>query len=434
MANPSSRWDQVPVYGVYLRIDDQPSPGTVTFALDSRVTRVDGRVIYPDGAQVTVRIGDQTQQNSTIRSAVRAAWRTADAAAAGGSFDGVAWDSWWDDIVVPAAIFTGFPAADDPDIVQHGYQVVVREQLQSGGGKQYGIQPLLAQLDLPVPGINLGLVEVPPGSPSVPAPMYAKGVPGGVAALDADGDVLDADGNKIGSVPGGAVSAEEVRDIVGTALEAGSNVTISVNDAGDTIIISADGAPIDDAGSPAAAKVWSSQKVASVVSSAVSGLAVDVDLVKLSGVQTISGAKTFSIAPAVPNNAFGPEKIAGFAEAAQDAVAALVTGTSGVTVSYDDAANVLTIAGTKAASGITVTPSGALTSTDVQAALEQLVGMLGSGTATDEVSFYYSSGAYPAQPASAPVGVRRRHFYGPTPYAGPTWAGVIDLYDFVDLL
>ena len=28
-------------------------------------------------------------------------------------------------------------------------------------------------------------------------PMYAKGIAGGVAALDADGDVVDAGGNKV---------------------------------------------------------------------------------------------------------------------------------------------------------------------------------------------------------------------------------------------
>ena len=185
MANPSSRWDRVPVYGVYLTADDQPVPGTVSFSFATRVTRVDGRIIYPQGAIRTVTIGSSDQQDSTIRSVVRAAWRAADAAAAGGSFDGTAWDTWWDDIIVPAAIFTSFPALDDPDITQQeGAAVTVKETLLTGSGKQYAIIPLLAQLDSPIPGINLGTIEVPPGSPTVPAPMYAKGVAGGVASLD----------------------------------------------------------------------------------------------------------------------------------------------------------------------------------------------------------------------------------------------------------
>lgn len=201
MANPSNRWDKVPVYGVFHRApDDTPELGTVELTLAHRITRVDGRVIYPAGAKVSAVIGDQAQQNSTVRSAVRAAWRAADEAAAGGGFDGVAWDTWWDDVVVPAAIFTAFPALDDPDIVSDpDNRVMIKEALISASGREYAIQPLLTHLDLPIPGINLGTIEVPPGSPVVPAPVYAKGIPGGVAALDADGDVVDAAGEKVGA-------------------------------------------------------------------------------------------------------------------------------------------------------------------------------------------------------------------------------------------
>ena len=145
---------------------------------------------------------------------MRAAWRAADEASQGAGFNAVAWDTWWDDIVVPAAIFASFPASDDPDIVQQGWSVSVSEGLTSGKGKSYAIQPLLAHLDQPIPGINLGAIEVPPGSATVPAPMYAKGVAGGVAALDADGDVTDATGAKIvgGSGTGGASTAASIAD------------------------------------------------------------------------------------------------------------------------------------------------------------------------------------------------------------------------------
>lgn len=211
MANPTSRWDFVPVWGVYLNpVTNAASGGKVSFALASRITRVDGRVIYPDGASVVVQIGLQAEQDGEIRSIVRAAWRAADEATAGVAWDAVAWDTWWDTIIVPAAVFTRFPAADDPDIVQTDWSVTVREQLTSAGGKQYAIQPLLAHLDLPIPGINLGLIEVPPGAPGVPAPMYAKAVPGGVASLDSAGKVpLEQLPDDIGG-GGGSVSPEEV--------------------------------------------------------------------------------------------------------------------------------------------------------------------------------------------------------------------------------
>ena len=191
-------WDLIPVFGVYLTAPgDLPTGGTVTFKLSQRVTRTDGRVIYPGGAEVKVQIGNPDSQNATVRAAVRSAWRAADQAAEGAGFDGAAWDIWWDTVVLPAAVFTGFPASDDPDITQRGWTVSVTEALTAGQGKQYAIQPLLAHLANPIPGINLGTVEVPPGSPTVPAPVYAKGVAGGVAALDADGDVVDASGVKV---------------------------------------------------------------------------------------------------------------------------------------------------------------------------------------------------------------------------------------------
>lgn len=50
------------------------------------------------------------------------------------------------------------------------------------------------------------------------------------------------------------------------------------------------------------------------------------------------------------------------------------------------------------------------------------------------VDVLYTSGAYPAQAGSAPTGLKVRHFYGPTPYTGPTWSGVLDLYTYTEEL
>ena len=188
--NPSRRWDRVPVYGVYLRADDTPLAGQIDFALPQRVQRVDGRIIYAEGASVSVTIGDMAQQDATARAVVRAAWRAADQAADGAGFNATAWDTWWDTIIVPAAVFASFPAMDDPDIVHNPDQlasVTVTERIPSG--KKYAIRPMIAHLAQPIPGINLGLVDVPPGSPTVPAPIYSKGLPGGVASLDEAGKV-----------------------------------------------------------------------------------------------------------------------------------------------------------------------------------------------------------------------------------------------------
>lgn len=280
MANPSTRWDFVPVFGVYLRLDDSPSAGKITFTMPGRITRVDGRVIYPEGASVTVTIGDTAQQDSAIRSAVRAAWRAADQAAQGAGFDGVAWDTWWDDVVVPAAIFASFPAADDPDIVQQGWSVSVSEGLTSSKGRSYAIQPLLAHLDQPIPGINLGTIEVPPSSPTVPAPMYAKGIAGGVAALDADGDVVDAGGNKVAEAAMEAIAAS-IPDAVADYLTANPP-----SGGGESVVISATppasgwwlefAAPAADATAPAwSATLTTGTPAATSVVVAASALATD---------------------------------------------------------------------------------------------------------------------------------------------------------------
>lgn len=208
MVYPVSKWDLIPVYGVYMTAPgDTPVQGNVQFKLSQRVTRTDGRTIYPDGARVQVTIGNPDDQDATVRAAVRSAWRAADQAAQGEEFDAAEWDIWWDTKVLPAAIFTGFPASDDPDILQRDWTVTVTEALTGANGRSYAIQPLMAHLDTPIPGINLGAVEVPPGSPTVPAPVYAKGIAGGVAALDADGDVVDASGEKVTGGGGGDVAS-----------------------------------------------------------------------------------------------------------------------------------------------------------------------------------------------------------------------------------
>lgn len=209
MVNPTKNWDRIPVFGFYFKGDDvTPSVGSIKFTMTSRVSRVDGRRIYAEGETVTRTIGD-TVSDAAIRDAVRDSWRAADQAVAGASFDSAAWNSWWNTMLT-GAVFASFPASDDPDIVETGYQVMVTESLTSGTGKVYPIQPQLSDLAAAPRGINLGTVAVPPGSPAAPAPIYAKGKPGGVAALDGDGFLLDGAGNRVASGSGGVVSASIV--------------------------------------------------------------------------------------------------------------------------------------------------------------------------------------------------------------------------------
>jgi hypothetical protein len=184
MTNPTSGWDEVPLYIFLFKNPTTPDSGGVRFSVEQRVQRADGRQVFPGGVVYERTIGDHAADTAT-RDAVRASWRAADEAAQGVAFDGAAWDAWWN-IQLSGSVFVRFPASDDPDILQQGYQVTVKEELASGKGKTYVVQPTLAMLSSTPPGLNLGTIEVPPGTPFNPAPIYAKNVAGGVVGLDED--------------------------------------------------------------------------------------------------------------------------------------------------------------------------------------------------------------------------------------------------------
>lgn len=73
------------------------------------------------------------------------------------------------------------------------------------------------------------------------------------AAGATSGQALVFDGTRW--APSTPLDAEQVRDIIGAALVAGSNVTLTVNDAGDTITISASGGGGGGGGAPQVAAV-----------------------------------------------------------------------------------------------------------------------------------------------------------------------------------
>lgn len=152
MTNPTSGLDNVPVFGTYKNFDGTAKAGYVLFTVAERVVRTNGTVIYPQGQTIRANLDSN------------------------GSFS------------------TSFPASDDPDVLPVGWQVHVREVFNDGTGQEFLISTPLASLPT---GINLGLVAVPPDAPTVVGPVYQKGMAGGVAALDADGDVVDASGVKV---------------------------------------------------------------------------------------------------------------------------------------------------------------------------------------------------------------------------------------------
>ncbi|WP_052590799.1 hypothetical protein [Luteipulveratus mongoliensis] len=115
-----------------------------------------------------------------------------------------------DDVIVPAGQFaTGtlnvtagdpsldlaLPANDDPDNSPLGWQITVKVVFVGSVATETYV------IDTPLGGsVNLREVVLPQTLPP-PAPVLLKGEPGGIAELDADGDVLNAAGVKV--LPGG---------------------------------------------------------------------------------------------------------------------------------------------------------------------------------------------------------------------------------------
>lgn len=81
------------------------------------------------------------------------------------------------------------------------------------------------------------------------------------------------------------------------------------------------------------------------------------------------------------------------------------------------------------ATDVTVNAVPNVAGSNLQAVLEGIgnyIGSGGGGGGGETLLVFYSSGAYPSQPTEPPSGVKLRVFYGPTPPAFPTWAGVLD--------
>jgi len=113
-----------------------------------------------------------------------------------------------DDVIIPAGVFAegdlnvtpGVPSLDlavpsnsDPDNSPNGWQPVLEVTFLDAAGEKYVI-------DVPVGGeVNLRTVVLAASIP-VPQNVLIRGVPGGLAELDADGDVVDAAGDKVGGI------------------------------------------------------------------------------------------------------------------------------------------------------------------------------------------------------------------------------------------
>jgi hypothetical protein len=185
MTNPTTGWDQVPIVGTWLNLDNTPKSGKIQFTLTERVNRTDGTAIYPRGGKLIVSLA------STGLGA--------------------------------GSITTSFPASDDPDIMQTGWQIFVEEQLSDGSGQNYYIQPKLS--DLPG-GINLNLVVVSSIAPDTPDPVYMRSKPGGLAGLNSSGQVINAAGTPV-TGGGGSTTLAGLTDVTTAGATTGQALVVT---------------------------------------------------------------------------------------------------------------------------------------------------------------------------------------------------------------
>ena len=351
MTNPTNAWDKVTIFGKYLNLDGTPKSGTVVFTLAERIYRANNSTIYPAGGKLTVSLGAET-----------------------GSFS------------------VGFPASDDPDIFPNGWLVKVEERLIDNSGKTYYVEPKLAYMADGGAGLDLTTVYVPAVPMLTPDPALIKGVPGGVAELDADGDVVDAAGEKVG----GATSWSGLTDVPvafpailgttsGTAAEGNdarltdqrvptdasvidakvaADAAISadklVDGVGNKLLTVAERAKLagvaagatlnsSDASLLARANHTGLQFTDTLVETAAAKVMTAAERTKLAGVATGATANSSDASLLSRANHTGTQSaasISDFTEAVQDAVAALLVAGTGVTVSYNDASGTLTLTST----------------------------------------------------------------------------------------
>lgn len=254
----TSSWNKVTVYATWENYDLSPKAGTWTASIPVRVTNATDDVIFPAGTFASGSL-DTTVGHRSLS-------------------------------------FQCF-ATDDPDNDTQGFQVTITVKFADGSATEVYIIPIpLASAGT---GLNLRAVTLPQFFPP-PQPVLVKGIPNGIAPLDADGDVNDASGQKI--LPGGGGGSTTVDGItdataVGKLVLKSANAAAVRSNIGAAIIGSIAGTALD-AADPAVTNART-PTASSVNNSKVAGNAnIDASKINLSAYFT-STQVTAAIAAAV---------------------------------------------------------------------------------------------------------------------------------------
>src|SRR4051812_2576213 len=224
MPAPTPSWQTVRIHGTWVNQDGSMKAGTYKVSMPVRVTNATDDVIIPKGVFAAGSLNTTPGLPSL-------------------------------DVQVPAG--------DDPDNSPNGFQPVLEVTFLDAPGELYA-------LDVPVAlagdadGIDLADVVLSESLP-IPANVLIRGVPGGLAELDAEGDVIDAEGNKIlagggggGGTGGGLGAANNLSDVpdkpaARTNLGLGTAATRGVGTSSGTVA-AGDDARLSDARTPTAHK------------------------------------------------------------------------------------------------------------------------------------------------------------------------------------
>ena len=172
MAAPTPSWNLVRVYGTWRGMDGALRAGTYKVTLPARITNTTDDAIIPAGTYASGALQTAVDGSPSL------------------------------DVLVPAT--------DDPDNAETGWKVSILVSFTDAAAELYVIDVPVA--NRPVvdggngAGVNLRTVVLSASIPQQVA-LYKVGVPGGLAQLDASGQVIDANGDPVTGTGGGAVDS-----------------------------------------------------------------------------------------------------------------------------------------------------------------------------------------------------------------------------------